>query len=667
MKQSFLPEHYDSGLLYGLIGVFLGLLAPVGWLLLLMLFFTPQGVGPFTYAFDYIFRGGESFALQIYMGLGTAVVLGSFGYYIGQSTMIIRKRAANLDELNRSISEQKSDFEFRFQNLNTNLKNFHTSNARIQKSLDSSEVLHLAADALHSILGYDRVNILMLSPDRTQLSLVASHGTGAPSRSITHPFDRRAGILHQSLIENRLLLVQDIHQLPTDALLAAPWNTLSQLRSRSFIICPITQHGKAVGLIAVDNKVQRKRLDDTDTDTVRLFADQVSATLSKIQLLAGVESLIAQLQLTFAESRRYSAQFAELIQSLKAGASATTATIAEIATAAEEVREGVDDTVSATSEISTAIEEVTGNLDSLQQFMEVSITAMTEITATAKEVEANAGRSQSMSELVKQHAEEGVRTVNDAFLGLQGISRSVSQASEVITALADKGEEIERIIAIIHEINQKTNLLSLNASIIAAQSGEHGRSFAVVAEEIRTLSQETGHSASSIETLVAEIRALNHQAVQHIGDTGKLVERDVSLGRETEQVLTRILESAAEATTMTRKIGKSTAEQVRSAQSVARSIEELGDMSSQLSHASREQVQGIRRIVKVVEDIKGMATEMAMATARQSQANRHIDSEVDQVAQMSNRIFTALSEREGESYRVIEQLEAVKGPGGAQS
>jgi methyl-accepting chemotaxis protein len=601
------------------------------------------------------------------MGLGTAAVLGTFGYYIGQSTMIIRRRAANLDELNRSISEQKSAFEFKFQNLNANLKNFHTSNARIQKSLDSNEVLQLAADALHAILGYDRVNILMLDPAGTQLELVASHGTDSlSSRRISHPFDRRAGILFQTLQENRLVLVEDMQQLPAEARLSPPWDAYPQLRSRSFIICPITEHGRAIGLIAVDNKVQRKALDDTDTDTVRLFADQVSATLSKIQLLSGVESLITQLQLTFSESRRYSAQFAELIRSLKAGASATTGTIAEVATAAEEVRAGVDDTVSATNEISTAIEEVTGNLDRLQQFMEASITAMTEITATAREVEANAARSQNMSEQVKQHAEDGVRTVNDAFLGLQGISRSVNQASDVITALADKGEEIERIIAIIHEINQKTNLLSLNASIIAAQAGEHGRSFAVVAEEIRTLSQETGQSASSIETLVAEIRALNRQAVQHIGDTGKLVERDVSLGRETEQVLTRILASAAEATTMTRNIGKATAEQVRSAQSVARSIEELGGMSTQLSHASREQVQGIRRIVNVVEEIKGMATEMAAATARQTQATRQIDSEVDQVSQMSGRVFSALSDREGESYRVIEQLEAVKGPGGTK-
>ncbi len=184
----------------------------------------------------------------------------------------------------------------------------------------------------------------------------------------------------------------------------------------------------------------------------------------------------------------------------------------------------------------------------------------------------------------------------------------------------------------------------------------------MVAEEIRKLSLETGQSAGDIGALVEEIRTLNRLAVANISETRKLVDRDVGHGRETELVLGRILTSSAEAMTMTKEIRKATTEQVRSAQSVSRSIEELGDMSSQLTHASREESQGIRRIVQAVEEIKSMAEEMVRTTARQSQANRKVDDEVDLVEAMAARIFAVLGEREGESYRVIEQLEAVKGP-----
>lgn len=656
-------EHFDSGLLYALVGTLLGLLAPVGWILVEAIFF-PQGPGSlWTQTLAYATGSTEAFALQVYMGLGTAVVLGSFGFFLGQYAQNMRARAKELDQVNQTVLEQKEAFEEKFRSLNDNLKKFHASNARIQKSLDRTEVLRLAADALHHILGYDRVNILMLDRSGNRLTLAASRGCGDNHEpGISYPFDHRAGVLFLALRDNHLQLVEDIGSLPAEARLAPPWDSVTQLRSRSFIICPIALHGQAIGLFAVDNKTRRKALDETDVDTVRLFADQVSATLNKIQLLDGVETLVGQLQLTFGEMKKYRAQFAGLVGALKTGATSSAESVASIAASAEVVRSVVDDTVSATSEISMAVEEVTGNLDRLQQFMEISVTAMTEITATAREVEANATRSHETSERVKQQAEDGVRTVNNAFEGLQGISLAVDEAIGAIDALAKKGEEIEQVIAVIREINQKTNLLSLNASIIAAQSGENGRSFAVVAEEIRKLSLETGQSAGDIGALVEEIRTLNRLAVANISETRKLVDRDVGHGRETELVLGRILTSSAEAMTMTKEIRKATTEQVRSAQSVSRSIEELGDMSSQLTHASREESQGIRRIVQAVEEIKSMAEEMVRTTARQSQANRKVDDEVDLVEAMAARIFAVLGEREGESYRVIEQLEAVKGP-----
>ncbi len=662
MVRSTLQNEVGVGLRYALIGAFLGSFAPLGWALVRLPFFAEEEGGFWSRLLGHAFSSGENLALYLYMGGGTALVFGVFGFFIGRASHQIHQRADRLDELNRTIADQKEEFERRFTELNFNLKNFHSANANIQKSLDRREVIQLAADSLHDILRYDRVNILMLNKDRTALEFMASRGAGEGKTSgISLPFDERAGVLAKAVRENRSFLVQDISRMSADFRLKPPCDKISQLRSRSFILCPITLNGEAVGVFGVDNKLKRKTLDDTDVDTVRLFADQVSAALNKIKLLEAVESLTSELEATFAESLKYRDRFSDQLSSLKKGTVSTTETISQIADSSDVIRHAVDDTSSATSEISTTIQEVAQNLGQLAQFMEKSISAMTEITVSIQEVEKNADTSQQLSEKVRQQAEEGARMVGDAFAGLQGISRAVDGAVKAIEFLAQKGEEIDQTLTVINEINQKTNLLSLNASIIAAQAGEHGRSFAVVAEEIRNLSQETAGSAGSIEKVIQQIRTATREAVSHIGETRTLVDAGIDLGKGTGEALQHILKSATPAMEMARDIRKATQEQVRSSQFVSHSIEELGEMSYQVSHASREQAQGIARIVQSIEEIKALAEEMVTATGKHQSDTRAIDTAVDSVGAMAERIFREMAGRQDESRAVIRQLSQLKG------
>lgn len=647
---------------YSVVGTCLGLFAPVGWIGVRLLFFHDPNLGLLDEIVDHIFSSGEQLFLHLYMGLGTAAVFGVFGYFIGKSSQALQERAESLDLLHREVDEQRRSFEQRFVTLNSNLKNFHATSARIQCSIDSREVINLAAESLHEILGYDRVNVLMVSADGTQLEFAATRGTGGDTpKGCFLPLDERAGVLYQTVVNNRVVLVEDMHSAPREFQLLPPCNEIKQLRSRSFIICPIAIGGKVVGLFGVDNKTSHRPLNETDVDTVRLFADQVASLLNRIRLLQGVERLTGELITTFSEVAQFRNRHGELLAELRGASTATTQTVARIAEGAEVISTVVEDTVSATTEISSAVDEVTHSLDKLQQFIEQSISAMTEIAATVRQVEKNATLSLNMAETVRGNAEAGARTVSQAFHGLDGISRAVAETSAVIEALSRRGEEINRIIDVINSINQKTNLLSLNAAIIAAQAGEYGRPFAVVADEIRNLSLETIQSASAIDALVLEIQDHTRQAVYQIGETRRLVDEDVVLGRSTDQALQQILDSSSEAMAMAADIRQATAEQVRSSQFVSRSIEELGTMATRLVHASKEQSQGLRRIVQSVAEIKAMADDVAGATFRQRDASQRIDGDVEQIERMSQHIFEVLEERQQESYRVIEQLDAVKG------
>ncbi len=285
---------------------------------------------------------------------------------------------------------------------------------------------------------------------------------------------------------------------------------------------------------------------------------------------------------------------------------------------------------------------------------------MTEISSSSQEVEKNASRSETMSEKVKNQAEEGVDMVSKSWQGLQNVSQAVDASIQVIENLSQKSEEIDRIIAVINEINAKTHLLSLNASIIAAQAGEQGRSFAVVADEIRTLSDETTDSAGAIEKLVGETQTYTREAVRQINNTRSKLDEGIQLGRATADSLNDILASSVEAMEMSGKIRLATVEQVRSSQMVAHSIEELGGMSGQVATASREQEKGIQRIVQSITEIKSLADDLAAASKRNEQESRQTDEAVAAVREMAAQIFSEMATKSLNSRHIVESLARLK-------
>lgn len=647
--------------LYAGCGACLGIGAPLGWIIIRLLFFAQPAESFWAQMVADVMRSGESLTLYFYMTVGTSVILSVVGYMIGRASEQVHDRARSLDELNRATALQKEEFERKFRELNSSIKNFHAINTNIQKSVDIRDVLRLAADGLHEVLEYDRVNILMVNREKKNLEFIASRGAGKDDVSgIAIPLDPRAGALYKTVSEKRMFLIDDITLMSEDFHLKPPCDAVVQLRSRSFIICPIVVRDEVVGLFGVDNKLKRKALDDTDVDTVKLFADQVSSALIKIDLLQAVETLTRQLEHTFAELLKYREDHSRVDFSLKHATGSTGEAIREIAQAADVVRDAVESTHSSVGEISVSIDQVSQNLGRLADFMENSISAMTEIAATIKSVEENGLRSQTMSETVKGQAESGVGAVAATLDGLREISRSVENAVAAIASLAQKSEEIDTITTVISDITQKTNLLALNAAIIAAQAGEHGRSFGVVAGEVRNLSQETADSTGAIVGIIDEIQEYTRRAVEYIGKTRHLVGEGIDRGTTMETSLQQILQSATMAMTMAREICKATREVATSVESISRSIEELGEMSAQVSVASREQVQGTRSIAKSIEQVKSMADDMVAATEKQRLNTANIEVAVSQVSDMANRIFSEMEARKKGSLDVIESLERIK-------
>ena len=649
-------------LLYTFGGMALGVMAPLGWVFLRLILFWQSGETLVEQIVGDIVRTPQQVALYIYMCLGTAGVLGCFGFFIGRSTQQIHERARKLDQLNHEIDKQKLEFERRFRDLDASIKNFHIINTDLQKSVDRDEVVRLAANGLHEVIGFDRVNILMTNPDRTKLAFAVSQGVKLEKADAgtALPMDERAGCLYKAVRDRQVIFVDDIHKMPEDYVLQPPFDAIPQLRSRSFILCPIVVRDQAIGLLAVDNKYKHRPLDDTDVDTVKLFADQVSASLTKINLLDMMGGLTRQLEQTFSDFLSYREEHAGLVQSLLEATRETGDATSDISGGAGVIQEAVEATLSSVGQISVSIEEVSGSLKALNDFIEKSVSSMTEIRFTVNAVEENSEQSHSMSETVKGRAEEGVQAVSQVLEGMEGIETSVSQAEEIIGQLSGKSAEIGNITQVITDITQKTNLLALNAAIIASQAGEHGRSFAVVADEIRSLAQESASSTDEINRIIEEIQSFIATTVDHIGSTRRLVDDGVGQGKVMADALQQIFDSSVSAMEMSDDIRKSNQEVSGAIESVTKSIEELSEMSAQVSNASREEAEGAKSIVSAVENVKSMTEDMVRATEKQVTSTRQIESAVDKVADMAKRIFDEMEDRRTGSREVIQDLQRVR-------
>jgi methyl-accepting chemotaxis protein len=657
-------EGIDRSYLYAFSGFLLGVAAPLGWILLRTVFFASPEQDFVGGILDDIFASRESLSRYVYMGAGTSVVLSIFGYFIGRASQQIHQRAARLDELHRTVARQKEDFARRYHDLNNRIRDFHGITARLQRSMDAGELYNLTCNALHEVLDFDRINLLQVGWDEKLLRLIDSRGCGdSQVGGISLPLDERAGVLYKAVMDRRHFLVDDVQLMPDDFRLKPPCDTFSQLRARSFLVSPVIVNDKVVALISVDNKTSGRTLNDSDAGTLKLLTSQLSSALIRMELIGAVVELTDELELTFRDLSNYRERYQELLGSLKGSSASTRKLVGNISSSADVIRDAVDATRSASGEISVSIEQVGNNISQLSEFMDKSISAMSEIAAAIRSVEDHSVQSHKMSEQASQQAEHGVQSVHETLAGLTGIRAGVDEAALAMAKLSGRGEEVSTITSVITEIAQKTNLLALNAAIIAAQAGEQGRSFAVVAEEIRELSQQTARSSEAIAGLVRDMQNGMVQVVEHIGNTQKLVDNGFDKGRGADVALSQIFDTAGQAMEMAQRIRQATREVSSSAEFVTRSIEELGEMTEQVSTASREQTQGSRSIVRSIEDVRYMTEDMVNATNQQRKNSDMIESDVGSVSEMAMRIFEDMEKRREQSQNVIGRLKQMKETG----
>jgi methyl-accepting chemotaxis protein len=237
--------------------------------------------------------------------------------------------------------------------------------------------------------------------------------------------------------------------------------------------------------------------------------------------------------------------------------------------------------------------------------------AVTESTATLQQLadmaETIAGSSAEVVEhaaLTYRFAEEGQEAVTNAVDAIDAIAHRSRLVAERTAALADKSGEIGRILDVIDELANQTNLLALNAAIEAARAGEHGRGFAVVAAEVRKLSERAQASTKQIQGIVAEIQSEMRATTAATAEGAEEVLNGVALARDVVTVLERISEVADETTTAAREISNASQQQKHASAEVASVMGDVVGVSEQTASGSREAAHAAASLTSLADDLR---------------------------------------------------------------
>jgi methyl-accepting chemotaxis protein len=257
----------------------------------------------------------------------------------------------------------------------------------------------------------------------------------------------------------------------------------------------------------------------------------------------------------------------------------------ELLTASHEQASGATEQASAVSEISTTIEE---------------------LGATARQIAIAAEQVAQAAAQTLENLSDGQGAVDNSIQAMERIRERMRDVSQRVLSLGERSQQIGEIIDLINDLSDETHLLALNAAIEAAGAGEHGRRFAVVAAEVKSLANRALAAAKEVKGVIAEIQQATNAAVLAAEEGGKEVERGVDLAHSAGQVMDAIVMAAERTAQSAAEISLATAQQQSASEQVVETMREVAEVARQTAVGARQMAESAQTLTSIAERLHGI-------------------------------------------------------------
>ncbi|WP_396611164.1 methyl-accepting chemotaxis protein [Haloferax sp. S1W] len=335
---------------------------------------------------------------------------------------------------------------------------------------------------------------------------------------------------------------------------------------------PLYEDGTLVGVL----QTVRNRTSEVERHReVAALVDEVEATLS--QLTAG--NLDARA--TIEREDLIDEQLLVVVDSVNE-------TARKLSTLATNVEAETDTATAAVTRAASAADAIAENVEAQRELLDEGATQMQQFSATMEEVAATADEVDSAAAEAREATAEGRKANSEAREATESVVTMGDELVDRVTELGERMDDIEAVVEVISEVAEQTNLLALNANIEAARAGEDGDGFAVVAEEVKSLADETRQHTEDITAQIEGIQERTDEAVHAAAESNDRIEH-------ADESITEMLEAFEE---------------------IADSIDTAADGVAEVSRATDEQAEAVEDLTMTIEDVHNRTVETEDAVER---------------------------------------------------
>jgi methyl-accepting chemotaxis protein len=362
----------------------------------------------------------------------------------------------------------------------------------------------------------------------------------------------------------------------------------------------------------------------------------------------------------------------ESVEGLSIDAEATATSVTQMKASASDVAGrlerlfgAIDTTASSTAQTTANIGSIASSLDALRSSTASTMLAVSRLAEAGEVARASASDNRVLSSRTATTASQGLEVVSQAVTSIEAIQTSFDEIRHAVGLLSSRMESIHAIVEAIEGIASESSLLSLNAQIIAAQAGDSGKGFSVVAQQMKALAGQTTGSAQEIAELIGGVRQAAESAVAAVSRGSERMSTGVERSDEAGRVFRGICEIAEEIQRMGDRIDTSSRDQDAGVEQVQATMAEVESIVSAIDRAVSEQDAASSEIARAAESMRELGLAVRTATGEQALESEQIAAAMVGVKQKVDLILAATREQTADSAGIDSALAVFRESAGA--
>ncbi len=264
----------------------------------------------------------------------------------------------------------------------------------------------------------------------------------------------------------------------------------------------------------------------------------------------------------------------------------------------------------ASDALSSQVDEVNRGAEIQNQRTEETATSMEEMNATVLEVAKNSASAASAAEDARAQAQKGTEIMAQSALAIKRVNDQANQLKTQMTALGKQADDITRILDVISDIADQTNLLALNAAIEAARAGEAGRGFAVVADEVRKLAEKTMNATKEVGQVIGAIQTGARDNIKSVDVAGQAIDEATGLANQSGEALRYIVELVTLTSDQVRSIATAAEEQSAASEEINRAVDDIRKVTSETSEGMHTSAIAVAGLADLAQQLQKLIDEM---------------------------------------------------------